>query len=72
MIDNLTIRRARPPWLEWWGRGLDDEVRVAPAVFQEIEELSRLMGLEQRYWERLRNQVRTTLTGGEPDPSDGS
>jgi hypothetical protein len=51
---------------------LDDEVWIAPGVFQEIEELSRLMGLKQRYWERLRSRVRSGQAGGPPDPSDGS
>jgi hypothetical protein len=49
---------------------LDDEVWIAPAVFQEIEELSRLMGLKQRYWEQLRGRVRIARAGGAPDPSD--
>jgi len=47
---------------------LDDEVGIAPAIFQEIEALSRLMGLEQRYWERLRGRVRNGRAGGPPDP----
>jgi hypothetical protein len=47
---------------------LDDEVGIAPAIFQEIEALSRLMGLEQRYWERLRGRVRNSRAGGPPDP----
>jgi hypothetical protein len=50
---------------------LDDEVWIAPAVFQEIEELSRLTGLKQRYWEQLRGRVRDR-PGGAPDPSDAS
>jgi hypothetical protein len=42
---------------------LDDEVGIAPAVFQEIEELSRLMGLKQRYWEQLRGRVQDPPRG---------
>jgi hypothetical protein len=47
---------------------LDDEVGIAPAIFQEIEALSRLMSLEQRYWERLRGRIRNGRAGGPPDP----
>jgi hypothetical protein len=47
---------------------LDDEVWIAPAVFQEIQAQSRLMGLEQRYWEGLRGRVRNGRAGGPPDP----
>ena len=50
---------------------LDDEVGIAPAIFQEIEALSRLMGLQERYWERLRVRVRDRPEGA-PDPSDAS
>jgi hypothetical protein len=49
---------------------LDDEVWIAPAIFEEIEELTGLMGLKQRYCEQLRGRVRITQAGGAPDPSD--
>ena len=36
----------------------DDEVGIEPAVYREIEELSRLMGMKPRYWEQLQGRVR--------------
>jgi hypothetical protein len=35
-----------------------DEVGIEPAVFEEIEELCRLLGLQARYAEQLRSRVR--------------
>jgi hypothetical protein len=49
---------------------LDDEVGIEPAVFREIEELSRLMGMKPRYWEQLQGRVREAPPGGPPQPSD--
>jgi hypothetical protein len=46
---------------------LGDEVWIEPAVFQEIEELSRLMGMKPRYREQLRGRVRA---GKPPESSD--
>jgi hypothetical protein len=50
---------------------LDDEVWIEPAVFQEIEEMSRVLGMNPRYREQLRTRVRVAWAGGPPDPSDG-
>ena len=36
---------------------LDDEVSIEATLFQEIEELARLVQMQPKYWERLHTQV---------------